>query len=169
MPAQFFEGVVLLGDTNKPAANVRIQIWASQQTFGGSMISVEGKTNEEGRFRLNPYPGVRFGILAYPPQGSPYQMRQLGDSKWSSGESSKNIELRLAAGMLRKEPSVDAKSGKPLARVPFNITQIKFTTSISPTTSLRAGKAFSKPTTRASSRFLSCQVPERCSFTPPPA
>lgn len=114
-PAQFFEGVVLLGDSGKPAVDARITMWASQQEFGGSMVAIEGRTDEAGRFRLNPKPGVRFGIIAYPPEGVPYQVRRLNDLRWSSGAASKNIEIRLDEGVLAHGTIVDAKSGRPLS------------------------------------------------------
>lgn len=113
--AQIFEGVVLLGDTGKPAAKAKISIWSSQQDTGGSMISVTGETDADGRFRLNPLPGVRFGIKAYPPRSAAYQIRELNDLKWETGQSSRTIEIRLPAGTLAKGTIVDASSGKPLA------------------------------------------------------
>jgi len=113
-PAQIFEGVVLLGDSDKPAANARITMWASQQEPFGSMVSIDGKTDEAGRFRLNPYPGIRFGIIAYPPEGTPYQVQRLNDLRWSSGAASKNIEIRLDQGVLAQGKVVDAQTGQPL-------------------------------------------------------
>ena len=80
--AQLFEGVVLLGNSNRPAANAKISIWASQQDQSGSMITVDSQTDANGHFRLNPYPGVRFGINAYPPEGEPYLVREIRDLKW---------------------------------------------------------------------------------------
>ena len=113
-PARFFEGLVLLGESDKPAANARITIWASQQEPFGSMVSLDGTTDAEGHFRLNPYPGIRFGIIAYPPKGSPHQVKQLRDLHWSSGEASKNIEIRLDRGVLARGTIVDAETSKPL-------------------------------------------------------
>lgn len=113
-PAQFFEGRVLLGDSGKPAANARITMWASQQEQGGSMVSIEGQTDDVGRFRLNPRPGVRFGIIAYPPKGTPYLVREIKDLRWSSGAASKNIEIKLGKVVLAQGTIVDAKTGKPL-------------------------------------------------------
>lgn len=113
-PAQIFQGVVLLGETSKPAANARIKIWASQQEVGGSMYSIEGRTDDQGRFRLNPRPGVRFGIVAHPPKGAPYQVRRLNDLRWSSAQESKDIEIRLEEGVLARGKVVDGATGKPL-------------------------------------------------------
>jgi beta-lactamase regulating signal transducer with metallopeptidase domain/5-hydroxyisourate hydrolase-like protein (transthyretin family) len=115
-PATIFEGVVLLGDTGKPAANSRIDIWASEQEEGGSRISSEGKTDASGRFRLNPYAGVRFGINAYPPPGTPYLARRGGEMKWEPGERPKKIEIRLPTAVVANGRVVDAISGMPIAR-----------------------------------------------------
>ncbi len=112
-PAQWFSGRVLLGDTGKPAADTRIKIWASQQEKHGSMVSVEGKTDAAGNFRLNPRPGVRFGIIAYPPQGTPYLTREVKDLRWTP-ETSKEIEIKLDKVVLAEGFVRDAKTGQPL-------------------------------------------------------
>ena len=116
-PAQVFEGVVRLADSGQPAANSKIEIWARQEN-SGSMMSIFEKTDDEGRFRLNPYPGVRFGITAYPPEGTAYQIKRLGDFegiRWTSGDETKNITIELDRGVLATGRIVDAKSGAPIA------------------------------------------------------
>ena len=116
-PAKIFEGVVRLADTAQPAANCKIEIWASQQEFG-SMMSIFDKTDDQGRFRLNPYPGIRFGITAYPPEGTAYQIKQYGDVdtplRWTSGEESKNIKIELSKGVIASGRIVDEATGKPI-------------------------------------------------------
>ncbi|WP_417379924.1 M56 family metallopeptidase [Gimesia sp.] len=112
-PAQWFSGRVLLGDTGKPAANTRIKIWASQEEPFGSMVSIEGKTDEAGRFRLNPRPGIRFGIVAYPPQGTPYLTREVKDLRWTP-ETANNIEIKLDKVVLAEGTVRDATTGQPL-------------------------------------------------------
>lgn len=113
-PAQVFEGTVLLGKDGPPAANSRIEMWASQQEFG-SMLSIEGTTDDQGRFRMTPYPGIRFGIVAYPPDGSPYQIARLNDLRWTSSDQTKKIQIVLERGSLARGQVVDADSGQPLA------------------------------------------------------
>ncbi|QDV15433.1 Methicillin resistance mecR1 protein [Gimesia panareensis] len=114
-PTQFFEGTVLLGESGKPAADARISIWASQQEQFGSMVAVESRTDTAGRFRLNPKPGVRFGIIAYPPKGTPYQAKELKDLRWKPGTASKNIQIKLGKVVLARGTVIDARTGKPLA------------------------------------------------------
>ena len=117
-PAQFFEGDLLLGNTNEPAANTKIRMGASQQTTEmGSSVWVESRTDEKGHFRINPYPGVRFGIIANPPDGAPYHTRQIEGLKWESGDASKKIVIRLDPAVQATGTVVDAETGNPLAGV----------------------------------------------------
>jgi hypothetical protein len=80
-PAQLFEGVVTFEDTGQPAPHARLTIWASQQEEFGSMSSVPGIADHQGKYRIRPEPGVRFGIRAYPPDGTPYLPRITPSSK----------------------------------------------------------------------------------------
>lgn len=114
-PAKFFEGVVLLGDSDKPAANARITIWAGEQRFpNGSMVSIEGKTDARGRFRLNPYAGIQFGINAYPPAETGFFAVRGEPLEWDVVRS-KNLEIRLPAAVLARGTVLDSQSGKPIA------------------------------------------------------
>lgn len=112
-PAQWFKGVVTLGDTGKPAVNAKIVLSSSQQALGGSATSVEGTTDAQGRFEINSNPGVRFRIVAHPPTGEPFQVKEIRDLKWSADDSS-NIKIQLAPGLIAQGKIVDAKTGKPL-------------------------------------------------------
>ncbi|MEX1229469.1 MAG: M56 family metallopeptidase [Planctomycetaceae bacterium] len=116
-PSRFIEGVVYLGETDRPAANSKVTIWASQHHEYGSMMSIFGKTDDEGRFRMNPYSGVRFGIEAYPPAGTPYLPRSPDEYprfKFEGGERVRHVEIRLLTGLLATGRIVDAETGEPL-------------------------------------------------------
>lgn len=113
-PARIFSGRVLLGDSGKPSANTRIKIWSSQQEQLGSLVYIEGKTDAAGRFRLNPYPGVRFGIIAYPPPGTPYLTREVKDLRWNAETPEKPLEIKLDKVVLAEGTVVDAQTGQPL-------------------------------------------------------
>ncbi|MBL8850925.1 MAG: carboxypeptidase regulatory-like domain-containing protein, partial [Planctomycetaceae bacterium] len=113
-PAQLFEGVVLLGDTDQPAANAKISIWASQQE-NGSMTTVEGRTDANGRFKLNPNPGIKFGIQAFAPDGTPFMVKQLRDLRWTSDETTRTMQIRLPPGVLVTGTVTDAVTGAPIS------------------------------------------------------
>lgn len=116
-PAQWFEGVVRYEDTGEPAPRARLSIWASQQQFG-SMSSVEGVADENGKYRINPHPGIRFGVTAFPPAGAPYLTRAtpLSDAiRWEDGDRKKQIDMTLKRGVLMRGKIVDAGTGVPVS------------------------------------------------------
>lgn len=112
--SQKFAGRVLLGDSDQPAVNTPISIWSSQQEFGGSMITIESRTDDQGRFELNPYPGVRFGIQVYPNAAVPYQTVQVEDLRWDSSEKTSAMTIRLPQGAIARGTVIDDESGKPI-------------------------------------------------------
>ena len=114
-PAQIFDGVVRYADTNEPAPHARLTIWASQQQFGGSMISVAGKADVHGRYRINPYPGVRFGITAYPADGMPYLVRQITDITRKDGALVKQVDVSLPRGVLVRGHVVESGTKRAVA------------------------------------------------------
>ena len=110
-PAQWFEGQVTFEDSGLPAAHARLTIWAD------SMSETAGQTDAEGRYRICPHPGVRFGINVYPPQGTPYLARQTDRSKditWKAGERVKQVNLRLPRGVLVRGTVMEAGTGLPV-------------------------------------------------------
>jgi beta-lactamase regulating signal transducer with metallopeptidase domain/protocatechuate 3,4-dioxygenase beta subunit len=116
-PAQIFEGVVRFEDTGEPAPHARLTIWASQQQFGGSMISLAGKADARGRYRINPLPGVRFGITAYPPDGVPYLIREIRDIRHRDGALVKQVDVSLPRGVLVRGRVVESGTKNPIAGV----------------------------------------------------
>lgn len=116
-PSQPFSGQVFLGDSDRPAVNAVISIWSSQQQEGGSMISLESTTDKLGRFQLNPYPGVRYGIQVYPPKDTAYQSVQLRDLRWSSGKETSAMEIRLPKGSIAGGQVTHAVTGEPISGV----------------------------------------------------
>ncbi len=117
-PAQLFEGVVTYEDTEEPAPHARLSIWASQQEQYGSMISVAGTADAEGRYRISPNPGVRFGVTAYAPDGTPYLARKtpFDDAiRWRAGDRVRQVDMTLPRGVLVRGKIVEAETGEPIA------------------------------------------------------
>ncbi len=116
-PAQIFEGVVTYEDSGRPAPHARLTIWASQEEVG-SMVSVAGKADEQGRYRISPNPGVRFGVTAYPPDATAYLVRTTPLSKpipWETGDRVKRVDLALPRGVLVRGKVVEAGADAPVA------------------------------------------------------
>lgn len=117
-PAQWFEGLVRYADSGQPAPHARITIWASQEEFAGSMVAVAGQADDKGRYRINPKPGIRFGLTAYPPDGVPYLARETPHSnalRWETGDRIKQVDLTLPRGVLVQGKIVVAGTEVPVA------------------------------------------------------
>jgi hypothetical protein len=117
-PAQWFEGQITFADTGQPAPHARLTIWASQQPVGGSMMSLAGQTDAAGRYRINPHPGVRFGIHAYPPDHTPYFAFQTDRSKglvWNASDRVAQVNIKLPRGILVRGTVVEAGTDTPVA------------------------------------------------------
>ena len=117
-PAQLFEGTVTYQDTGEPASHARLTIWASQQEPFGSMVSVAGKADENGRYRISPRPGIRFGVNAYPPDGVPYLARESRPSdgiRWNAGDRVKQVDVKLRRGVLVRGTIIEAGTDEPVA------------------------------------------------------
>ncbi len=115
-PAQWFEGTVRYADTGEPAPHAKVSIWASQQRFG-SMSSVHGETDDQGRYRINPNSGIRFGIHAFGPAHTPYLNYQTPREQaidWQSGERIRKVDVTLPRGVIVRGTIVDANSGEPI-------------------------------------------------------
>src|SRR5262249_53176814 len=104
-------------DTGKPAPHARLTIWASQQEVG-SMLSVAGQADANGRYRISPNPGIRFGVTAYPAEGVPYLARQTPSGKsipWNAGDRVKKVDVALPRGVLVRGKVVEAGSQQPIS------------------------------------------------------
>lgn len=120
-PAQVFEGQITLADTGKPAAGVKVGVWASQQEFG-SMVSVDGKTDEHGKYRITPQSGIRFGVTAFPAKGEPYLAKTIDNISWGAGLKSKTVDVALPRGVLIRGRVLDVATKAPIAGVNVQYT-----------------------------------------------
>jgi hypothetical protein len=108
---------VRYADTGQGVPHARITIWASQEQFG-SMMSVAGRADERGHYRISPRPGIRFGVTAYPPDGAAYLARETPPDKaieWNAIEGGKQVDLTLPRGVLVHGRVLEAGSGAPVA------------------------------------------------------
>ena len=116
-PAQVFKGVVTYADTGEPAPHARLSIWASQQEYG-SMAAVAGQADDKGRYRIVPKAGIRFGVTAYPPDGTSYLARKTPHSEaihWAAGDREKEVDVALPRGVLVRGKVVEEQSGVPVS------------------------------------------------------
>ena len=80
------------------------------------MLSVAGKADENGRYKISPNPGIRFGVTAYPPDGTPYLARQVEPIEWKTGDRLREVDVNLPRGVLVRGQVLDGDTGVPVAR-----------------------------------------------------
>ena len=114
-PAQIFTGKVTCKDSGDPVPNAKVSIWASQEEMG-SMVSVNGTTDEDGNYRILPQAGIRFGVEVYPPSGSPYLASEVDDIKWKDGDQSRNVDVSLDRGVLIRGRILEEGTDKPVVK-----------------------------------------------------
>ena len=78
------------------------------------IMNMAGRTDAEGRFRLNPYSGKIFFISVYPPDGQPYLSYQK-EIKLSGGQQPPQIEIALPRGVLLRGKITEKSSGDSVA------------------------------------------------------
>jgi RNA polymerase sigma factor (sigma-70 family) len=121
-PAQIVEGRVTYADTGKPAAHARVfcSVDPSVRDDAGGIHAIGGtgwygvRTDEQGRFRLNPGRGKGYLVTAYSASGEPYLTvrKQL---LWPKGAVKAQIDIALPRGVLVRGKVTESPSGKPVA------------------------------------------------------
>jgi RNA polymerase sigma factor (sigma-70 family) len=112
-PAKLIEGRVLAADTGQPIANAVISARASFGTFG-AMVTTRFRADGQGRFKINPYAGDYFRMRAFPAEGQPY-LPQETELAWTTGAVKKEIDLKLARGVLIRGKATEQGTGRPVA------------------------------------------------------
>ena len=108
-PSRICEGQITYGDTHKPVANARVEVWRSYDGPGGADL-----TDAAGHFRLNLQSGKTFYMTVYPPDGEPYLIVQK-KIDLADGEQLPKIAIALPRGVLLQGKVVEKGSGQPIA------------------------------------------------------
>jgi RNA polymerase sigma factor (sigma-70 family) len=110
-PAQIFEGKVTYGDSGKAVRNAIVKIASNTQQ---GLVPMYGRTDAQGRYRLNPYlPAKDYWMQVFPPDGEPYLIvRQI--HAWPSGAVRKEVNFALPRGVLVRGKITEQFSGKPV-------------------------------------------------------
>src|SRR5262249_27187593 len=112
-PPQRIEGRVVYEDTGKPVVGAHLTLTAFRQ-FVGKDAGV--RTDAEGRFAINPYPGTRYQIRAWAPPDRPYLglVKQL---TWPKGAARQTVDFALPRGVEVRGKILETASGKPVPGV----------------------------------------------------
>lgn len=113
-PAKVITGTITYEDTGEPVPNGKVAVWASQQKFG-SMVTVTCQTDADGKYRILPKPGIRFGVTAYPPGGVPYMARKAKQLEWENSDLNREVDIKLPRVVLVRGRVLEAGTDKPVA------------------------------------------------------
>lgn len=100
--AKVVEGRVTYGKGGKPAAGARVVIVTGYDNV------VQTRTDEEGRYTLNPFPGDSFQLTVFPADGQPYLPWKKGLSFTQASRMEADVELErgvLVRGRVGEKPS----------------------------------------------------------------
>jgi RNA polymerase sigma factor (sigma-70 family) len=114
MPAHWLEGRVRLGDSGRPAVGAEFLVIShSKPEVDPQGIRTRGRTDAEGRFRVNVPRCVSHEVLVYPPEGSPFAFRRAVVA--STQGVSQQVDVTLPRAVVVKGKVVESPSGRAVA------------------------------------------------------
>ena len=118
---------------------------------------VDTRTDADGRYSVNAYPGESYLVTAYPPRGEPYLVVvRTGD--WPKGAVKQEVDVKLPRRAVVRGKVVEAGTGKAgllsatVAFVPWSTTKL-------PRRASPAGSTSPLPGRTAPSRWWSPPAP----------
>ncbi len=112
-PAKVFTGTVTYEDSGEPVPGAKVSIWASQEEYG-SMMTVDGVTDAQGKYRVLPNPGIRFGVTAYPPSGVPYMARETERIAWENSDLMREVNIKVPRVSIVRGRVLEEGTDKPV-------------------------------------------------------
>ena len=113
-PAHWIEGRVRLGESGPVAAGAKFLVISHvSQDDDPQGIRIGGRTDAEGRFRVNVPRCEDHEVLVYPPEGSPFAFRRVFLA--ATRGASQEIDVALPRGVMVKGKVVESPSGRAVA------------------------------------------------------
>jgi RNA polymerase sigma factor (sigma-70 family) len=110
-PPQRIEGRIICEDTGRPVPGAQLGVYSYRKFRPGEQCN--GRTDQNGRFRLNLYAGDRFHLSVYAPAGGPY-LSGYTNMVWPKGAIVHQMEIALPRGVLLQGKVVDQTTGQPV-------------------------------------------------------
>jgi beta-lactamase regulating signal transducer with metallopeptidase domain len=114
-PAQPIEGTVVAADTGDALRGVRLTAYQGWDPARRGMMGIDGGADENGHFRLNPFPAKSFDVTAFGPEGTPYLPRKVS-FEWPETKREHSLRIELARGVLVRGTLVEEPGGKPVSQ-----------------------------------------------------
>jgi RNA polymerase sigma factor (sigma-70 family) len=110
LPPHRVAGRVVAADTGKPVAGAHVGI-VSFRDYVGYFADV--RTDADGRFSVNAFPGESYRIDIHPKPDEPYLPVTRSDD-WPKGAVKQEVDIKLPRGVVVRGKVVEDGSGKPV-------------------------------------------------------
>jgi RNA polymerase sigma factor (sigma-70 family) len=111
-PPRTLYGRVTCEDTGKPLAGARLSAHAGPS--GGVHTGAYGRTDSEGKYQIDLFPGEEVSLAVFAPDGTPYLSLSQGVD-YPKGVVRHERNVALPRGVLVRGKVTEAPSGKPVA------------------------------------------------------
>jgi RNA polymerase sigma factor (sigma-70 family) len=108
LPAHKVSGRVVAADTDKPVAGAYVSVASYREQMG---YGAEARTDAEGRYSINAYPGEKYSVQVFPRQEDPY-LPVTRSADWPKGSVHQEANFKLARGVMVRGKVVEAGTGK---------------------------------------------------------
>jgi RNA polymerase sigma factor (sigma-70 family) len=113
-PRRTLEGTVTCADTGRPMPGAYVLVTSGVSRANPLLGTTTATADEQGRFRLAPYPGEELKLVFYPAPGAPYRVMQRS-LRWPGEAMRHELHFSLPRGVLVRGRVVEVPSGSPVA------------------------------------------------------
>jgi hypothetical protein len=114
-PAKLIEGRVLAADTGRPIPGAVVLADAFRDGDPNYVVlTARSRTDDQGRFLINPFPGASYSLRAFPTGGEPYLIPE-DEIQWPKGAVRTTYDIRLPRGVSIRGRVTERGSDRPLA------------------------------------------------------
>jgi hypothetical protein len=110
VPPHKVSGRVVAADTDKPVAGASVWVTSFHDRLG---YGTDARTDAEGRFSVNAYPGESYSVAVYPQKDEPY-LSAFESAAWPKGTVKQEVDFKLPRGVVVRGKVVEAGSGKAI-------------------------------------------------------
>jgi RNA polymerase sigma factor (sigma-70 family) len=110
VPPHHVSGRVVAADTDRPVAGASVLVTSFHDHLG---YGIDVRTDADGRYSANAYPGKSYSVTVYPPRGAPYLVGSR-QADWPKGAVKQEADFKLPRGAVVRGKVVEAGTGKAI-------------------------------------------------------